>query len=392
MAAILKSFNRCDYYVGIWSLYMLQGLLYPSGIINRLLQLIMILWGIIICFRYVFLKTYRPRILNATALLIFMYIIYGIIYIIVGNNIITNHEFPTINRYWYLQSSLNSLLPLFVFYDFTHRGLLNENRIKKYMFVFLMIFTLLFIRNSIVLATASVADDNVNNVAYMFVTLVPFLFYQSKKPLLQYAIIVFLSFVIILGMKRGAILIYLFSLIYFLITSNKDSSSKLTLTNIFLTLIFVFVVSFFVKYRLETSDTFTLRIEQTTEGMTSGRSDIFASVWHEVSNETNFHTLLLGRGANSTIAVAGNYAHNDWLEIACNNGILGVMIFCIFFISLFRLLPIVKRKLPRYYSKSLILVIIFMVMKPMFSMLIQNMELSVTLLLGYIASKAQYAR
>ena len=82
---MFRKINQCDIYVGLWCIYMLQGVLYSPGIINRILQLIMLLWCMIIVFRYMQSIIYMPSILKATFVLIVMYTIYGGIHIMFGD-------------------------------------------------------------------------------------------------------------------------------------------------------------------------------------------------------------------------------------------------------------------------------------------------------------------
>ena len=66
---------------------MLQGILYPQGIINQLLQLIMILWGIIIACKYI--SAYKlSNFLRALSVLLLMYLVYGTILMVSGNTIV----------------------------------------------------------------------------------------------------------------------------------------------------------------------------------------------------------------------------------------------------------------------------------------------------------------
>ena len=391
MASRFKSFNRCDLFVVIWSLYMLQAILYPIGIINRILQLVMILWGVIVTCRYLLNFSRLPRFLNATFVLILMYIIYGVIHMIFGTPVISKYGFSASSNYVYLQASLNSLLPIFVFYDFTKKGLLTEDRIKKYLFLFLIVFILLFVHNSLSLMQEDKQEENTNNIAYMFVTLVPFVYFYYKKPLLQYIIILTLSVFVILGVKRGAILVFLVSVVYFLFAKLKTGSNKKTVNVLLAAMLLLFAISF-VQYRLAVSEYLNLRIEQTAEGSTSGRDILYKAIWNEVSQETNLLTFIFGRGANSTIGIAGNYAHNDWLETLCNNGALGAVILGYFFLVLFKLLFVVKRNLPSYYFDSFFTLFLIVSMKSVFSMSIQNMEISTTMLLGYIVYKSLHEK
>ena len=391
MASIFKSFNRCDLFVGIWSLYMLQAILYPIGMINRILQLIMILWGVIVTCRHLLNFSRLPRFLNATFVLILMYIIYGVIHMIFGTPVISKYGFSASSNYVYLQASLNSLLPIFVFYDFTKKGLLTEDRIKKYLFLFLIVFILMFVHNSLSLMQEDKQEENTNNIAYMFVTLVPFVYFYYKKPLLQYIIILTLLVFVILGVKRGAILVFLVSVVYFLFAKLKTGSNKKTVNVLLAAMLLLFAISF-VQYRLAVSEYLNLRVEQTAEGATSGRDILYKAIWNEVSQETNLLTFIFGRGANSTIGIAGNYAHNDWLETLCNNGALGAVILGYFFLILFKLLFVVKRNLPSYYFDSFFTLFLIVSMKSVFSMSIQNMEISTTMLLGYIVYKSLHRK
>ena len=113
---MLKKINRCDIYVGLWCLYTLQGVIYPVGIINQLLQLLMLLWGMFALYRYTFSVNIGSKILKATYLLVVMYVIYGCLNILIGGN---GAEVFGVGSYVYLQSSLKSLSPIFLFYIFS---------------------------------------------------------------------------------------------------------------------------------------------------------------------------------------------------------------------------------------------------------------------------------
>ena len=77
---------------------------------------------------------------------------------------------------------------------------------------------------------------------------------------------------------------------------------------------------------MSNSEYFVSRYEQTLEGNTSGRNDIYENLWNTLLLEPNPLYFYLGRGANSTLNIVGNGAHQDWLETFCNNGLLGVII------------------------------------------------------------------
>ena len=93
---------------------------------------------------------------------------------------------------------------------------------------------------------------------------------------------------------------------------------------------------------MESSDYFMSRIEQTKEGNSSGRNALYERYWNHFKNETDIFKYLLGNGANATLGIGVNYAHNDWLEIAIDEGVLGLVIYCIYWFCFWRTIASIK--------------------------------------------------
>ena len=53
-------------------------------------------------------------------------------------------------------------------------------------------------------------------------------------------------------------------------------------------------------------------------------------------NKESLIEQLLGKGADATLTIGDNYAHNDWLEILINNGILGIIIFILYWTGFYQ--------------------------------------------------------
>lgn len=123
------------------------------------------------------------------------------------------------------------------------------------------------------------------------------------------------------------------------------------------------------------------RIEQTEEGATSGRDVIFAKLFSYFMHETSAWQFYFGSGANHTVAVAGNYAHNDWLELAVNQGCLGILVYLIYWICMYKTWRNSKSNSIIYSSFGAICVIFFL--STFFSMSYDNMSIYATLCLGY---------
>lgn len=374
----IKSLKICDIFVGLWALYYLQGLLYPQGVINQLVQLLMILLGLVSFAKCIMTKT-SSGIITATVLLVLMYIVYGGTIIMFGDGI------PWTADSTYLKNSFNSLLPIFFFYNQTKAGNLTEKRIRIYSLLMLLCVIIFYTYFGLNLLALLGVDETTNNVGYMFVALLPFVFFWHEKPLLQYILLAVLMLYILMGMKRGAIAIGAMAVVVFIYSQFKTGTGKRKTYVFMLSVLIVLGVIYAVGYLLETSDYFAYRVESTMEGNSSGRDRIYGAVWNEIKNEQEIIPILFGRGANSTIKFAGNFAHQDWLETACNNGLLGVFILLSFFI-VFGVSVLKSRHYlaPHYYYCFLSLFAISLA-KTMFSMSIQNFNMYQGMLIGYFA-------
>ena len=371
-----KKIRECDIFVALWCLYYMQNILYASGVINQILQLIMILMGLrtfFICsvFRY------KPSLIRATQLLVIMYAIYGMIIILFGDGI----QWTTDSTY--LKNSLNSLLPILYFYVQTRNGVLTSERIKRYAIIMLLIIVANFYHMEQVRLTELGVDETTNNAGYWFVSMLPLVFFFNKKPLFQYALLGIMMFYILMGMKRGAIMIGAVSVIIFLYSGFKGYSKKRKILTTLLTIAIVVGTLYYVEYLMLSSDYFMMRVEHTIEGDSSGRDHIYTAVWKAIVDESNIFYLLFGHGANSSIKYAGNFAHQDWLETACNNGIVGVMILAYFFIAFGVNVYRSRKSLEPNYFYCFFAIMFISFTKTMFSMSIQNLDIYQSMLIGY---------
>lgn len=78
------------------------------------------------------------------------------------------------------------------------------------------------------------------------------------------------------------------------------------------------------------------RIEDTLEGDTSNRTRIYGAALRSWINAPSFLNLIFGYGTDGTLSQIGIRAHNDWLEILVDYGILGVVMYLSFFICLIK--------------------------------------------------------
>lgn len=376
---MFRKINQCDIYVGLWCIYMLQDVLYPAGIINQLLQLIMLVWSMIAVFKHLAQSTGHSSILKATFVLIAMYVIYGTLHIMFDDPIIIQ------GQHVYLQTALNSLAPIFLFYYFTKNGLLTSDRIRIYLPILIITCILLYYKKESSMLLATNKEEITNNAGYYFIPLIPILFFYSQKPILQYLYMGIIILYLFMGMKRGAIFIGIISLFFLLYANLKDSSRKIKILISVLSITIVAGISKLIHYMMSNSAYFNARIEQTMEGEASGRDIIYANLWNALLYESSPFYFYFGRGADSTLRVAGAFAHQDWLETFCNNGLIGVIILFFFFFTLAKHVWKSKQYFPRmmFYSFATLFIIIFC--KTLFSMSIQELDLAESMLIGFFA-------
>lgn len=367
----------------MWCLYMLQDVLYPSGMINQMLQLIMLLWGLIALYKYATNTNIHSPFLKATFLLVSMYVLYGGVHIIWGKGVVK--EYDVVPTYYYLRSALNSLVPIFLFYYFSHKKYLTSDRIRIYLPIFIFVCILIYYKNKVYVMQDTGREEIANNMAYMFTSLIPMLFFFDKKAIWQYFQLVIIMLFVFMGMKRGAMLVGGACTIILLYANFKNAKGKESFFIVFLSIALIVGLVYYIESLMNNSAFFVHRIEQTLEGHTSNRDIIYGRIWQTVIKEHNVFYLLFGRGANSTITVAGNYAHQDWLEILCNNGIVGVLILLFFFHTLGKMTRNSRKRFPLMMYYSFVTLFFTSFIKTMFSMSIQNLDLTQTLLLGYFA-------
>lgn len=379
--------NRCDLYIILWAMYSFQGIIYSQGIINQMLQFLMLVWCIVACLRYIINLICMPRLLRVTSLLVYMYLIYGLIYICYSQPV-TFENGDSLASYYYLQQSYNSLLPIFLFYKYSKDGYITEKRLRVYFFMFVVVAICNFQHSyqEKLLADLYGRTEFTNNVGYTFLSLMPMLYLFNKKPVVQYVLLSIVLAFIIMSMKRGAIVIGILCFFQILYQNWKNSSRAKDRQLIFvLTLLILGVVCWYVNNMLENSEYFVRRLKATEEMDSSERNDLVSIIWEKYWTNISVFSLLLGNGANSTISFAGNYAHQDWLETLCNNGVVGIGILLSFYITFLKSAFLKKNKCKKSLKPIFKMLFLICIMKTIFSMSIQGMEISITLMIGFLS-------
>lgn len=183
-----------------------------------------------------------------------------------------------------------------------------------------------------------------------------------------------------MGMKRGAIAIGLVSAVYFMWQVISKSSGKTRFVIILLSVAICVGVVYFFIHEMATSDYMQHRLESTMEGNSSDRDKLYSYFWRYFTEEASALHYLIGRGANGTLDIYYNYAHNDWLEIAVNHGILELVVYTFYFLCFYKTW---KRATNTDAKTILALMLLIFFAKILFLMSYADMTFVTTAPLGY---------
>lgn len=367
----------------------MQGAIIPTGgsLLSQLILLIAMLMGL-----YYTVKTMqmndKPIYFKGLNLLFLILVVYGVILVFSDHHYVIKAKLfdNEVRNSSYLKSLFLSFPNIYTFYYFSRKGLLTENSLRKWFIVFVGIaifrlFDYQITSLQTLLLNGEDVEETTNNMGYLFVALMPGVVLFKNNIKLQYGIMIVCMIFIMMGMKRGAIIVGVVSLIYYLYFNftynNQVSKGKV----LFFSILIIIAAYFITEHMMESSDFFMSRIAQTEEGNSSGRNDIYEHFWNHFKNEIDTFKFLFGNGANATLDIGINYAHNDWLELAINQGVLGLVVYSIYWLCFWKTIKAIKKN----QSAQLVLTLTFIsfFMMTLFSMSYTGYSMVSCTIFGY---------
>lgn len=376
-------------YISLWVLNLLQGLYITSSFLSLVFYIPFLAMSVYYSCKALVSYSNIQYIKTLFLLLIFL-CVYGIIHMMFG----FNYDFTTHNRdnKRFLIDVLSSFTPILTVYVLTIKGAINEKTILRWILIFVVLTTLEYfdLSKELALKWSHVdMEQFTNNTGYIFLSLIPLVFFLHKRPIVQYLLLAYIMFYVFISMKRGAIIIGVLMLLWFLYYSLRTISKKKKIIVFSLIMIFLFASISFVLNYYATNDFFQLRLSQTLEGNTSNRDYIYISFMHYFFNDASFSNILLGGGADATLRVSGNFAHSDWIELLIDCGIIGVFIYLIYWIGLYGALRSLKNR--KLYIPFAILgaCFIYTFLKSIFSMSFSMNPFYISLSIGYAVAQLE---
>ena len=331
-----------------------------------------------------------PSFFYAVNCFLFMTTIYGVLLILGGEElfvVMDNLHIKTSN-FDYLKNIYMSLLPIYVYYYYTIKGELKLQHILIFIIVLFCIYIANYLNDRAQAIIRSIENRSIMegftlNIGYKFLALLPLIALYKRNPLLQYLFTMISLFFIVICMKRGAILIGVICFLLFLYTMLKYANRSNRFIVVLMSVVSIAVGIYFIQDMLSTNDYFIYRIAQTIEGNTSNRADLYSIYIEHFTSEHNFLKFIFGNGANATLKIGKNYAHNDWLELAINNGVIGLLLYVGFYGTLLKDYLIMRRR-SKYYSNVLLMVFIVLFLSSLFSMSYDSIDKSIAITLGFL--------
>ncbi len=378
----MKTSKILYFYIALWALYYLQGTLYPTGsIISQVTLLVALLLSLyyIIAVNKI---ARNPRYIQALNMMVALVTIYGFIRLLESDSTGTKWDV-------FLKEFYYSLLPIYVFYYYSLKGQINKWMILLFAIIFIIV-TIFYYFKALNEALDLLGSENVtNNSGYYFVPLVPLLLLLDIKKILKYVLLLVIGGFVLMSAKRGAILTYVICSIEYLYFELLRASNKTKLFVLFFSA-FILVAGYQVSMKVIESNVYlSMRLDDTRAGNTSSRDIIYGKLVDNIENQNSFVKLLLGNGVNGTMKISGSLAHNDWLEIAIDMGIVGLLIYVFYYIAFYSL---TKRSHRDKQTSALLIILTFCFVRSFFSMSINDMYIVTTFVMGYCIGQSEYQK
>ena len=355
--------NKLLILVVLFTVYYLQGALYPSGgIVSQGILLIYLLFGI-----YCFVKAFSNRAtLSCVMIWSAFFLMQGLCFLISPKEVVgmKNEAIGRVATFNQFKEIATFMLTLLIGYYYSYRNKTSE----KYIFWFGIIFFLSSIVQyyySLSQLMMKYGEETTNNAGYTMLTVVPYLpiVFKRKRILGIIMAVVIVAFVM-WSAKRGALMCLagaaLFALFYYLKTHKVRLKTILGITLLLL------LVGYFVYQQYLDNEYLQSRMEATMEGKSSNRDVAYSQLFNHWLNETNPFLFLFGNGTAQTITVWGNYGHNDWLELLIDNGLVGALVYFAMFVATISYIR--KARLSKLNKLSAYLCVLILFMQSCFSM------------------------
>ena len=387
--------NIANIYTFLWCVYYFEGAATSEPSVLGQVSLFAALLISLCCMFQCLAKFKLSLFFKALHALFIMFSIYGIYRLVPGTEIYMGSN--AIARHDYLKNILMSLLPIYTYYYFTIKGYITEKWFMRWSIIFIGIAIYSFFCYSMKRFSTEIEIDEVsdfdftNNTAYIFLSILPALVFYRRNLFIQYLLFFIISTFILFALKRGAIIILLICLLFYVLKSKLQLSARAKYYNTIFIFLLCIIAILGISYFINNNNYIIERYNDTLSGDTNNRDFLYSKLisyfFSQISifsDQTNLLAFLFGNGANATVTIVGLNAHNDWLEILINQGLVGGLLFAYFWYAFLRTCKkAYNRGKPDDIGLAIIIIFIICFAKTFFSMSINDMNIYMTSVLGY---------
>lgn len=280
----------------------------------------------------------KPRY-SGIFLLFFLYSLYIIFMLAIGSDF----DLPTImNCLFFPLTFLSSY--------FFNKEKSQFNKIIKIQFLLMIIFYILYLYSKFYLVNYNpLYNSLIINSIYYLVLLLPFI-YSIDNLIMKFIGIICILSAVLISMKRTAFIAMIVSLAIYLLmdkAQNYNNAAK-KIKKILFTLIAIAIFSVVYNYTASLGFDVFGRLALIESDGGSNRFKIFKLVFIAIS-KNNIFQMLFGNGYNAVAeATGGLSAHNDFLEILYDFGVIGLMFYMGIYLYLIKYAVIFSRKHYKY--------------------------------------------
>ena len=362
-------------------LYSVRENLFTGLFISRLLFVLFFAFSV-----YYFVNAnkilHKNNVCRKLNLLVWLVCIYGLIFFISGTDYTWKRQ---TSAFFFLLNYLESILPIYAFYYFGHKGWIDGGWFKKNAVFFIVFAVCEFFFRGEKARFLSNSEEITNNASYVVLSLFPVFAFYRKNTLLFFTLLL-LSFLLVLsGGKRCAILLGCVCIFYTQLMAFKNVKKSKIIFVLIAYIIVFYIAWLFFNDLMENNRHFSRRIREISEGEASNREVMYPLYFSFFLNSNLFH-FIFGHCALGTCHYLGLMAHNDWLEMAINMGLLGFFSLLAYWISIYKLWLTKSRRIEREVILAMGLFVIIYFGKTMFSMSIMGMSIVATPVFGYCLS------
>lgn len=372
-------------YLILYLLYQVSGIAYPNSFLTTSISLFILTLSIFFLVK-VWSST-KPKFAFVKAWTFFL--ILNIFSLLIINeteiNKYVNFKLISIIKIVFIVN-----LGFYVFYFAGSKNLIGDLDIIKY-FIFLYVINLIQYYYAFNFINSDGLNLQINDI-YGIVYLLPIIVLLKRN----FSIILLLLniYLVLFSLKRGAFITFSFTSLVFILNAFKIWQNRTKAIGFIILVGFLLTSGFLILELLKSESASFERFSALEYDNGSGRMEIYDQLLDVILKRDELFDVLFGSGFTGSIQNADNLAHNEFLEILINLGIIGVLTL---FLMLYYLYKISKIKINlekstkiNSYKLGVLLVFIIWVIDGSFHRFYNGLYTLPTIIcLGYFVGKIE---